>query len=272
MEDWFHRFLFREYVKGIELSSEDTTKAVHKILGIFDKYGKETTFFVLGEVAERAPECVEDIMKMGHEVAYHGYSHRRLQELGSQQFEVETKAGVNLLYNITKQRVQGFRAPDFSLKSENGWALEILKRYGFKYDSSIFPVKTPMYGLQKSIIHPYFLSESDPSKEAHDGKLMEFPLLTYKAGFLKIPAAGGFYLRFFGPRFILESIRNMNKRGHPAMCYVHPWEICGFPEVALPTHIKLYAYYRVPCLKLFEKLVRSVDISSAIKVMEEYTE
>lgn len=270
MEQWFHRFALRGYVKdkSVYSSTKQVIKATQKILDIFNKYDKTTTFFILGETAEFTPELVKEIAERGHEVAFHGYSHVGLSELGRKRFQEEIEKGVNLLYQITKRKIRGFRAPNFSLDNKTIWALRVLNDKGFKYDSSLFPMITPQYGLHNGIWHPYFPSLSDLTKEDPNQKIIEFPMLIRRAGFFKIPVAGGFYLRLFGPRFILESIRNMNKQGYPAMCYIHPWEIYGFPQINMPMHKKLYAYHRVPCLRLFEKLVRNTDIAPAIEVLE----
>ena len=270
IEQWFHRFALRGYVEDISVysSTKHVIEATQKILEIFNKYDKTTTFFILGEVAELIPELVKEIAEKGHEVAFHGYSHAGLHELGRKRFEEEVEKGVNLLYQITQRKVRGFRAPDFSLNNKTIWALSALNDKGFKYDSSLFPTMTPQYGVHTGICHPYFPSLLDLTEEDPNQNLIEFPMLIRRVGFFKIPVAGGFYLRLFGPRFILEGIRNMNKHGYPAMCYVHPWEIYGFPKIDMPIHKKLYAYYRVPCLKLFEKLVRNTDIAPAIEVLE----
>jgi len=269
VEQWFHRPILHENLRNIDLASQHIFEALRKILQILKKYKKRTTFFVLGEVAEYLPEVVEEIVKEGNEVAFHGYSHLTLPELGEKKFEKEIESGISNIRHITKERLRGFRAPMFSLNKKTVWALKILERYKFKYDSSVFPTKTPKYGMWSAPTKLYTPSFQDPAKEdANQTKILEFPVLTRKILFLKIPAAGGFYLRLFGANFILESIRNMNKRGYPAMCYVHPWEIYGFPKINLPIQKRLFAYHGVPCIKHFEKLIRNVDVAPAIEILE----
>jgi len=269
VEQWFHRPILRGHLKNIDLASKHVLEASREILQILKKYKRSTTFFVLGEVAEYVPEVVEEITKEGNEIAFHGYSHFTLPEIGERAFEEDVRRGINNIQHITKEKPRGFRAPMFSVNERTVWALKVLERYGFKYDSSVFPTKTQKYGTWSAPTHPYAPSFQDPSKEDPDqAKILEFPLLTREISFLKIPAAGGFYLRLFGANFILESIKSMNKRGYPAMCYVHPWEVYGFPKIDLPFHKRLYAYYGVPCIKHFEKLVRNVEVAPAIEVLE----
>ncbi len=271
VEEWFHRLVFRKHFRDADVypkNSRHVVEATRKVLQIFSKYNKTTTFFILGEVAEVLPELVKEIAERGHEVAFHGYSHAGLHEVRRNDFEKEVQKGVDKLYQITKQQVRGFRAPDFSLNNKTIWALRVLNDRGFKYDSSLFPTMTPQYGVRGGICHPYVPSPSDLSREDPSQKILEFPLLVRRVGLFKIPAAGGFYLRLFGPKFILQSIRNMNRQGHPAMCYIHPWEVHGFPKTSLPVHKRLYAYYGIPCSEQFERLVEKVDATTAIEVLE----
>jgi len=275
VEQWFCRNALRGYVKeyaediDIPLAVRNVIEATKKILEVFKKHGKVTTFFILGEVAELVPELVRQISEEGHEIAFHGYSHRRLDELGETKFKEEVEKGINTLHRITKQEPLGFRAPWFSLNNRTAWALRVLENKGFKYDSSIFAVKTPYYGSYAAIDRPYFPSPSDLSKDDPNQKIIEFPMLIRRLWFLKIPAAGGFYLRLFGPDVIRKSIQITNKKGDPAMCYIHPWEVYGFPKISLPVHKRLYVNFRIPCLQSFEKLVKNVDIAPAIEIIED---
>ena len=117
------------------------------ILDVLDEYNVKATFFVLGLVAEKYPELIEEIYDKGHEVASHAYSHKTLFELGKDEFEREMDKSVQLLRHITKENPIGFRAPSFSVDNSTKWVFDVLKKHGFRYDSSIFPIKTRLYGL-----------------------------------------------------------------------------------------------------------------------------
>ncbi len=271
VEQWFHTFTVQKYAKNIYVPSETLDHALiatRRILRLFEKCGKTTTFFVLGEIAEHHPELIKELVEKGHEVAFHGYSHLRLHELGRDRFQKEVENGANLLRRISQQKVTGFRAPDFSLNNETIWALRVLGRKGFTYDSSLFPTITPQYGMYTAMCRPYFPSPYDLNIEDPSQSVIEFPMLTRRVGFFKVPAAGGFYLRLLGPRFILESIKDANRYGYPAMCYIHPWEVYGFPKVNLPIHRRFFAHHKVPCLDHLEKLVRKVDIAPTMEILE----
>ena len=215
------------------------------------------------------PEVVEEIGDEGHEIAFHGYSHLPLSDLGEREFEREVQKGVSIIRHLTREEPKGFRSPMFSLDKETVWALNTINKFGFKYDSSIYPIKGPLYGSKNAPTHPYNPSFEDPAKEdLNQTEIIELPILTRNLTYLRLPAGGGFYMRLFGVRFIIESISRINKQGHPAMCYFHPWEIYGFPKIDMPFYKKFYSYYGIPCLDKFEKLIKSVKISTAQEIIE----
>ena len=269
VEQWFHRPILNKYLGHVNQASEHILESVRVILHILKKHEKRTTFFVLGKVAENVPEVIEEILNGDHEIAFHGYSHLPLSEIGCKEFEKEVKKGIGLLSHITREKVKGFRSPMFSLTKETVWALKTIDKFGFKYDSSIFPTITPLYGSKNAPIYPYNPSFEDPSKEdITQNKIFELPILTRKYSFLRLPAGGGFYMRLFGVQFIRESIKRINKEGYPAMCYFHPWELSDFPKINMPFYKKVYAYYGIPCLDKFEQLIKSVEMVPAIETLE----
>lgn len=271
VEQWSNRPILKPYLKEEYIDSNIIYASVKCILDIFKKYDKCTTFFVLGEVAERAPELIEEIIDGGHEIAFHGYSHLDLFHLGRNGFEKELRDWESVIYPITRERIRGFRSPVFSLSKETVWALNVLRKNGYRYDSSVFPVKTPLYGSDNAPTHPYFPSFENPfSEDKNQNELLELPLLIRDLGFRRIPAGGGFYLRLLGAKFILNSMKLLNKQGHPAMCYFHPWEIFGFPKIDMPFHKKIFSYYGVPCLKGFERLVKNTIITPACEIIGQY--
>jgi len=260
VEHWFNRPVLSKHLGSTEVNAGHTVNSVRITLDLLKEYNRRATFFVLGEVAEAVPQVVEEIVDHGHEVALHGYSHTRLKERGQARFEEDLEKGIRLLQGLANENIRGFRAPEFSLNKESAWALKALVNHGVTYDSSMFPAYTMQYGSFKTPYYPYYPSLSDPNLvDPSQNRIKELPLLTRSLSKLRIPAAGGFYLRLFGHDFICKSVRKMNKRGHPAVLYVHNWEVSGFPRLDLPIQKKTYAYYRIPCLEEFRSLVRNVD-------------
>ena len=270
LEQWFHRPIFRNCASLAERNDKQhITKATENILRVLKKHNKQTTFFVVAEIAEQAPEIIEEISNEGHELAFHGYSHIPLHELSREEFEREVREGLRVLRHLVNEKPKGFRAPVFSLNQKTSWALSVLSRYGFEYDSSVCPTITPIYGNLNAPSYPYYPSMQNPAiEDGNQKRIVEFPVLTGKVGFFRIPACGGFFLRLFGVEFTLRAVRHMNKMGYPAMVYVHPWELYDAPKRPVPGLKSIYAYYRIPVLRQFKHMVKNVEISRADLVLE----
>ena len=249
LEFWYSAELVRPYAQeGNDLVVEMT----EPILGLLDTYNTKATFFVLGKVAEMYPELIKEISEKGHEIASHSYSHKTLSELGKDGFENEIKSSVSILRKITGEKVRGFRAPTFSICNKNIWALDILKKYNFDYDSSVFPLRTNLYGVSNAPLHPYWPSFKDISKECEEHKILEVPLTVCKFHFLKIPIAGGFYLRAL-PLRVLKALMKKTNKERPVIMYLHPWELIPLaPRVNLPYFSKFITYYNID--STFDKL------------------
>lgn len=223
VEDWYHD-LDPSFWKICEDRVVDNTQ---RVLRILDEHNYDATFFILGCVAERFPELVEQINDEGHEIATHGCIHRPITSWSRPEFENDLRKSISILKHITQGKIIGHRAPHFSINRETAWAIDILRKNGLKYDSSIFPVKMPKYGLPQATVYPYHVSSSNIEKDDPNGNFIEFPLSTYKIPFfnINIPVAGGFYLRFFPYWFIRMAVEKINKTGHPAVIYIHPSDL-----------------------------------------------
>jgi|TARA_B110000495_G_C23040300_1_gene623499 polysaccharide deacetylase family protein (PEP-CTERM system associated) len=238
-------------------------RAVHntqKILDLFEKYNVKATFFTLGFIAEKYPELIEEIQSKGHEIASHGYQHLDARNISKNDFENDLKKSLNILESITKEKIKGFRAPFFSVNKKNVWVLDILKKY-LKYDSSIFPAKTPMYGISDAITHPYKISDDSPLTENKNGDFYEIPPLILKLPLRNIPVAGGFFLRFLPIQLIKFSIKKMNEKGFPAMCYIHPKDLD--PEMPkIPQYAWHYYWGLNNSTQKFENLLKNFEFNS----------
>ncbi|MBI2830662.1 MAG: polysaccharide deacetylase family protein [Chloroflexi bacterium] len=250
LEPWYvSEFLAKYLPQDRDDQIEDS---VRPVLELLEKNNTKATFFVLGTVAEKYPELVREIYERGHEVASHGYSHKMLRALGEAGLEQEIIKSTELLKNITGERPLGFRAPSFSLDNSTRWALRILKNHGFEYDSSIFPVKTPLYGVPGAPVYPYRPSMEDIGREDPGGPIIEFPMTVFRFG-ANIPVSGGFYLRSLPFWFLKYAIRSVNKK-RPAIIYAHPWEM----------------YPRTPRLNVtpFSRFVTYHGMGSALRKLE----
>lgn len=234
------------------------------LLNVLDRHNTKATFFVLGIVAEKYPELIENLHRKGHEIAVHAYSHDTLYKLGPVEFENEIKKSLKLL---SKYNPIGFRAPSFSIDNNTKWAFEILEKHGFHYDSSIFPIKTMIYGVPNAPTNIYTPSIEDVSKHGN-GKIIEFPLTTVKI-IKNFPIAGGFYLRALPLWFLKWGIKCVNKE-RPAIIYIHPWETYpGVPRLKLPPLSRFEAYYGIPsALMKLEALLNEFKFAPVKDVLQ----
>jgi polysaccharide deacetylase family protein (PEP-CTERM system associated) len=238
LEEWYHPEFVRNKVPKNKVNR--LNHSLNKTLSLLSEYDITATFFVVGELLEEYPEITAEIEDKGHEIAFHGYSHLPLWKLNPAVFHDEIKQFKSML----KNDCLGFRAPSFSLNNKTKWALKVLEDEGFIYDSSIFPAKTPLYGVPTARLTPYKPSKDDVVKEEVNGKLWEFPLLVYPIIGQRIPAAGGFYLRLFPAGFIKRAVRNINKMGVPGVLYLHNWELDPeTPKLSLGLFRSFVTYY-----------------------------
>ncbi|NLB00739.1 MAG: DUF3473 domain-containing protein [Methanomicrobiales archaeon] len=216
-------------------------ESLRPVFAVLDAFDVRATFFVLGAVAEQYPEVVSEIHRSGHEIACHAYSHRLLYTMNRDEFEDELKKSLELLADYNPI---GFRAPSFSLNNRTKWAIDLLDKHGFKYDSSIFPVKTQLYGVPGAPVGIYRPSRDDIAIHDPDGPIVEFPLSVLPFG-MNIPISGGFYLRALPERFLSWGIGRIVAR-RPANIYVHPHDIYpGPPPLKVPFISRFITYHGV---------------------------
>ncbi|HSM60252.1 MAG TPA: XrtA system polysaccharide deacetylase [Longimicrobiales bacterium] len=191
---------------------------VRRILDWLAEDGVRGTVFVLGWLAEREPELVRDIAARGHEVASHGWDHRRVTDLSPEEFRGDVRRARAALEDLAGTRVEGYRAPSFSIQPGMEWAYDTLLEEGYRYDSSVFPVRVhPSYGHPRAPRDPHLIRRPG-------GVLAEIPLATLRVGVLNLPAAGGAYLRFFPVGLAHGALSDAARRGQSGTLYTHPWE------------------------------------------------
>ncbi len=200
-------------------------KSTNKILELFEKYEIKATFFTLGYIAEKFPDLVKDIDDRGHEIASHGYAHLDIRKITKEEFENDLKKSIQILEKIIGKKILGFRAPYFSIDKKSFWAMEVLSKY-FKYDSSIFPVKTPMYGIKNAPRNIYKPNLTNPSVIDLKSKLIEIPMATHRIPIIgNIPIAGGFHLRFLPYFYIKYGLNKINENNNSFIFYIHPKDL-----------------------------------------------
>jgi polysaccharide deacetylase family protein (PEP-CTERM system associated) len=211
----FDSSMRRRYWDQTESRVERNTE---RLLELLANYKTTATFFVLGWVAERHPHLVRKIIQAGHEVASHGYEHKIISSHTEPQFREDVRKTKAILESITGEAVLGYRAPSFSIMRETVWALQILVEEGYTYDSSIFPIIHDRYGIPDALPWPHELS-------TRAGLLWEIPPSTATIAGLRIPIAGGGYLRLLPFGMFCWLLRKVQREGQSLVVYLHPWEI-----------------------------------------------
>ncbi len=193
--------------------------STHLMLDLLAEHGVRATFFVLGWVAERLPQLVDEIAGRGHEIACHGYGHRLVSELGPELFREDVMRAKAILEDRLGAPVVGFRAASYSLVRTTPWAIDALIEAGFEYDSSIFPIHHDIYG------YPGF-SRFAVRIQRPAGQIVEVPASTVRAFGRNWPVAGGGYFRLLPYWMTQRAVERINTRdAAPAIVYLHPWEL-----------------------------------------------
>jgi len=260
-EEWFHPELIQKHIKA-ENHELSVVNGIDKILELLRKHDTYATFFIVGELLEAKPELMDKILNEGHEIAFHTMYHNRLDAMkNKQEFVDELKKFAQLTSNKSK----GFRAPSFSLNYSSAWAIDALVENGYQYDSSIVPAKTKLYGMPNAELKPYKITSKDLEKNNHDGKLIEFPLLTRKFFNFSVPVAGGFFIRLLPLRWIEKAIKNNENKKIPSTFYIHSWELTPehMRKVPLSKRDNFITYYNLEKTSAkLEKLLKKFKFTS----------
>ena len=206
------------------------------LLELLDEHAVRGTFFILGWLAERNPNVVARVAAGGHEVASHGWEHRRVGLLTPDTFRSSVRRSKHVLEQQAQRPVLGYRAPSFSILPGSEWALDILLEEGYRYDSSLFPITRRGYGYANGKRDPHWIDR--PA-----GRLAEVPPTTVRRLGFNLPAAGGAYFRLFPYAWTALGLRDAAARGQPATFYLHPWELDpDQPRMTVPLPPRLRHY------------------------------
>ena len=244
LEEYFQVSAFETRVARSEWGGFESRVGhqVARLLELLARYDARATFFVLGWLAERQRELICMIARAGHEIASHGWDHARVTDQTPAQFRLSIRRTKDALESITGTAVLGFRAPSFSIVPGREWALDVLIEEGYRYDSSLFPVRRPggNYGYPDAEPDPHWLERSS-------GVLAEIPPTTLAWGGMRLPAAGGAYFRLLPYALVRTAFAQCGRRGVAGTFYIHPWEIDPKqPRLAVPwpTRVRHYGGLR----------------------------
>lgn len=205
-----------------------------RILELFDSYGVSGTFFTLGWVAQRCPGLVRRIVDNGHELASHGWHHARVSSQTPGEFREDVSRTRELLQDTAGVAVQGYRAASYSIGPGQTWAWNELVEAGYRYSSSIVPIRHDHYGMPGAPRFAFQVAQQ---------QLLEVPITTVTLGGRNLNCGGGGWFRLFPYAFSRWALQRVNEtEKHPGIFYIHPWEID--PQQPRPRGVGLKTRFR----------------------------
>jgi polysaccharide deacetylase family protein (PEP-CTERM system associated) len=265
VEDYYQVDAFSDRVsrKDWPTFSSRVVENTRIILRMLGELGVKGTFYVLGYVAQQHPELVQEIHRDGHEVGCHGYGHQSLYRMTPDEFRADLLQATDILSDIVGERMTTYRAPNFSVRKDTLWALDILYDAGYLIDSSIFPVVHDRYGIPNAERAPH-------RRTLKHGSIWEFPPSVYRSRLGNVPIAGGGYFRllpFMATRWFMR--QTAERDGLPLMFYIHPWEVDpDQPRIpcSWKSRFRHYQNLRTTTRKL-ERLIRSFSFGTVSEAL-----
>lgn len=253
VEDWFQVGAFETVIArdAWETLPRRVEANTDRVLALFEKAGVKATFFTLGWIAERHPALIRRIADAGHEIASHGWDHKRVFRMNPTEFGDDLDRAHAAIAQASGQSPTGYRAPSFSIDARTPWAHEILARRGYAYSSSVAPVAHDHYGWRDS---PRFAW-----RPVAGSPLIELPVTTLDLGGRRFAAGGGGFFRLLPYRLSSWAIERVNEADErPAIFYFHPWEVDPdqprVPDAPLRSRLRHYTNLEAMEPKLFKLL------------------
>jgi polysaccharide deacetylase family protein (PEP-CTERM system associated) len=195
------------------------------------------TFFVVGWIAERYPQLVRRIAEAGHEIGTHSYWHRRCYELTPDELRDDLQRSIDVLEQISGQKVHGFRAPSFSIIPGAEWVFDVLLDLGLKYDASLFP------GTRDNGGYPCWMAAHKFTDIPSGRSMPELPMSVMRLAGRRLAFSGGGYLRLLPEWLIRRGFSQLHREGVPVVVYLHPRDFAvECPRVPMPLHRRFKSY------------------------------
>lgn len=211
IEEWY----IEKFFKGDRFEKyKEYDLTLGKILDLLEKHSVKATFFCLGSLAEYFPYVIKRITERGHELGCHSNCHKWLIKMSYEELREDTKTAIDMLEQCSGQKVKSYRAPAFSIGSDNNWAFEILAECGIRNDASVFPGTRDFGGFAS------FSGGSYPCVIKYRGiEINEFPISLAELPIVhkRIAYSGGGYFRLMPFSLVNKLMHNSDY----VMCYFH---------------------------------------------------
>lgn len=208
IEEWF----LQKHVYGDHAEMyKQYDQCLGYVLDLLDKLQYKGTFFCVGIMAKEFPEVVRRITSHGHEIGCHSYKHEWLTTMSREQAREDTRTAIDALEQCIGQKVISYRAPAFSIGSDNKWMFEVLAECGIERDASIFPATREFGGFPQFCAHV-------PTIVKYQGiQIKEFPIPTTQVFGKDLAYSGGGFFRLYPLWFVKKRMI----RSEYNMCYFH---------------------------------------------------
>jgi polysaccharide deacetylase family protein (PEP-CTERM system associated) len=239
VEDWFQVQAFAGIIQRSNWDSLES-RVVDNTARVLDQFaaaGIQATFFTLGWVAERHPALVRRIVAAGHELASHGHGHELVSAIGETRFRADIRRARLVLEDAGGAPVIGYRAPTFSISTRSTpWAHAVLAEEGYRYSSSVFPIRHDLYGSPDAPRGPH---------RPHPNGVLELPMTTLRVLGRNLPCAGGGWFRLVPYPVFRTALRRVNNHdGQAGIFYFHPWEVDpGQPRMMHARRLSRFRHY-----------------------------
>lgn len=259
-EDWFHVENLRHHFphhtwEECPIRVETPTR---RLLSLFEEYGVKATFFILGWLAQRIPNLVREIAERGHEIASHGLKHNLCYQLSESELFDDLQQSKDLLENIVKRQIHGYRAPSFSI---NKHLLKLLPIVGYSYDSSFNDFGAhSRYGSL-----PGKWTKVKPGLLRNDSDLYELPVRNLNLSGMTLPWAGGGYFRLLPFRLFKLGAKKILRESNSYLFYCHPWEFDPYQPKVKSLRIDYSFRHYININRNFQKLKTFLSTFSNIK-------
>ena len=218
VEDWVNATILQETGRVCP-PSDAVLMNSEKLLNLFEEHGASATWFFLGEIAEAFPGLVRKVAESGHEIGVHGFHHHQVPVMSRKAFREAVHRAKDAVEQAGGVPALGYRAVDFGINQKTWWALDVLTENGFKYDSSVFPMRTARYGMSGAPTEAHWIRTEDGAR------IYEIPVTVLKVLGFGVPFAGGGYFRMLPYWFTSVMMKWQHRRASPAVFYLHPCEI-----------------------------------------------
>ena len=186
VEEWFQVGAFEKTIARDDWDHLESRVADNtaRVLDLFAAAGVKGTFFTLGWVAARQPRLIRRIVAEGHELASHGWDHARVFTMDAAGFRADLARAKAALEDAGGVAVTGYRAPSFSIDPRTPWAHAVLAESGYRYSSSVAPLRHDHYGWPDSPRYAW--------KPLADHDLIELPVTVAEIAGRRIATGAAF--------------------------------------------------------------------------------